>query len=139
MRLRASSGLEWPGAVIGVSTKPGWTEFTRILSGADWIAGALGEKGTPPLGGGVGGGGWGAGWAAWAWLPTMPQIDEMLMIEPPPERCMAGTAALVPRNTPVALISMTRFQCSSLWSASRGPAVWPGWRVCFGLAPALPA
>jgi len=31
------------------------------------------------------------------------------MIEAPPARCMAGTAALVPRNTPVELIAITRF------------------------------
>ena len=69
----------------------------------------------------------------------MPQIDEMLMIEPPPARCMAGTAALVPRNTPVELISITQFQCSSVWSASRGPAVWPVWMLSLGSRPEMPA
>ena len=52
---------------------------------------------------------------------------------------MAGTAALVPRNTPVELISITQFQCSSVWSASRGPAVWPVWMLSLGSRPEMPA
>src|SRR5712664_1582796 len=32
--------------------------------------------------------------------PTMPEIEEMLTIEPPPARCMAGTACFMPRKTP---------------------------------------
>ena len=55
MRLRATSGLEWPGFVIGVSTKPGWTEFTRILSGAYWIAAALEKMPHRALRGVIGG------------------------------------------------------------------------------------
>ena len=37
-----------------------------------------------------------------------PSWDEMLTIEPPPAWRMAGMAARVPRNTPLALTSMTR-------------------------------
>src|SRR5260370_37746493 len=84
-RLRATSGLEWPGTVIGVSTKPGWTEFTRILSGAYWIAAAFEKIRTAPFE---------ACWAALACDPTMPQIEEMIMIEAPPVRITAGTASL---------------------------------------------
>ena len=37
----------------------------------------------------------------------MPAIDEMLTIEPPPARRMAGIAYLVPRKTPLALTAIT--------------------------------
>src|SRR5262249_58232229 len=128
-RIFATSGLEWPGLVIGVSTNPGCTEFTRILSGAYWIAAALEKMRTAPLD---------AWYAALPCEPIIPQIDDMLMIEPPPARCMAGIAALVPRKTPVALISITRFHCSSVCSASRGPAVRPVWMFNFGSRPEMP-
>jgi hypothetical protein len=45
--------------------------------------------------------------------PTVPQIDEMLMTEPPPARFMAAWTALVPRKTPVELTAMTWFQLSN--------------------------
>src|SRR5262249_17382368 len=68
----------------------------------------------------------------------MPQIDEMLTIEPPPARCIAGMAALVPRKTPVALTAITRVQCSRVWSPSRGPAVWVVWMRMRGSRPETP-
>src|SRR5215510_9458100 len=85
-RSLATSGLEWPGFVIGVSTKPGCTEFTRILSDAYWTAAALEKIRTAPFE---------AWYAALPCDPMMPQIDDMLIIEPPPARCMAGITALV--------------------------------------------
>src|SRR3989441_842506 len=45
-------------------------------------------------------------------VPTRPSCDEMLTIEPPPARRMAGMAALLPRNTPVALTSIPRCHAS---------------------------
>jgi hypothetical protein len=41
---------------------------------------------------------------------TMPIMAEMLTVEAPPARCIAGTAYLVPRKTPVALTSIMRRQ-----------------------------
>ena len=40
-------------------------------------------------------------------LPTSPATEDMLTMEPPPLSRMAGMAALVPRNTPLALMSIT--------------------------------
>ena len=40
-------------------------------------------------------------------MPTRPSCEEMLTIEPPPARRMAGMAARVPRNTPLALTAIT--------------------------------
>jgi len=45
--------------------------------------------------------------------------------DPPPARCIAGITLLVPRNTPVALTSMMRFQFSSVCSARAVPAILP--------------
>src|SRR3989442_631388 len=41
-------------------------------------------------------------------MPTSPSWDEMLTMEPPPARRMAGTAALVPRKTPLAVMCIMR-------------------------------
>ena len=47
-----------------------------------------------------------------------PQIDEMLMIEPPAFLAISGTACFVPRKTPVELTSMIWVQLSNVWSAT---------------------
>ena len=52
-------------------------------------------------------------------IPTRPSCEEMLMIDPPPAVRMAGIAALVPRNTPLALTSITRSHSSTVVSSSR--------------------
>ena len=44
------------------------------------------------------------------------------MIEPPPASSIASMAYFVPRNTPVALTAMTRFQFSRFASPTRGAA-----------------
>src|SRR5437588_322604 len=58
-------------------------------------------------------------------VPTRPSCDEMLTMEPPPARRMAGMAALLPRNTPVALTSITRCHASSVVSSTRPTALMP--------------
>src|SRR5438876_2552837 len=88
-------------SVIAVTIGPGWTEFARMPSFAYWMAVALVRRRTAPF-------------EAWycgleVSTPTRPSWDEMLTIEPPPARRMAGIAARDPRNTPVALMFMTRF------------------------------
>ena len=45
--------------------------------------------------------------------PTMPATDEMLIIESPPARRMAGIAHFVPMKTPLTLIAMMSSQSSS--------------------------
>ena len=42
--------------------------------------------------------------------PTMPEIDEMFTIEPPPARRMAGMAVFMPRKTPLAFTFMRASQ-----------------------------
>src|SRR5437667_12570902 len=98
---RYCSGSRRRASVIGVTMGPGWTEFARIRSFAYWIAVALVRRRTAPF----------DAWYCGLELstPTRPSCDEMLTIEPPPPRRMAGIAALVPRNTPVELMFMTRF------------------------------
>src|SRR3954447_332442 len=44
----------------------------------------------------------------------MPAIDDRLTIDPPPLAIKAGTAYLMPKNTPVALTAMIRCQASVL-------------------------
>ena len=51
--------------------------------------------------------------------PDQPSWEEMLMMEPPPAWRIAGIAALVPRNTPLALTSITRSHSSAVVSSSR--------------------
>ena len=45
------------------------------------------------------------------------------MMEPPPARRISGMADLVPRNTPLALMSMIRSQPSTVVSSTRPPAL----------------
>src|SRR4029077_18329109 len=97
---RYDSGWARPASVMGVTIGPGWTEFARMPSFAYWMAVALVRRRTAPF-------------EAWycgleVSTPTRPSCDEMLTIEPPPARRKAGIAARDPRNTPVALMFMTR-------------------------------
>jgi hypothetical protein len=59
--------------------------------------------------------------------PTSPAVDEMLMIEPPPARRIAGIACFVPRKTPLTLTAMMRSQSSSdvssIFDRKRMPAL----------------
>src|SRR5215475_1935788 len=43
--------------------------------------------------------------------PTIPEIDEMFTMDPPPPCRMAGTACFMPRKTPLALMLMRVSQC----------------------------
>src|SRR5262252_7687619 len=43
--------------------------------------------------------------------PTIPEIDEMFTMDPPPRWRMAGTACFMPRKTPLALMLMRVSQC----------------------------
>ena len=58
-------------------------------------------------------------------IATMPSCDEMLIIEPPPDRCIAGMAYFVPRNTPLALTSITRSHSSTVVSSMPPTALTP--------------
>ena len=93
---------------MSVSMGPGCTELARMPSLAYWMAVALVSSRTAPLD---------ALYAAAA-PPTSPEVDEMLMIEPPPALLMAGMAAFVPRNTPFALTSITSSQVDSSVSST---------------------
>src|SRR5437773_272670 len=78
-------------SVIAVTIGPGCTEFARMPSFAYWMAVTLVSRRTAPLE---------AGYIGLVMsVPTRPSCDEMLTIEPPPARRMAGMAALLPRNT----------------------------------------
>src|SRR5882724_1167564 len=104
-------------SVIGVTIGPGCTEFARMPSFAYWIAVTFVNSRTAPLE---------AGYIGLVMsVPTSPSCDEMLTIEPPPARRMAGMAALLPRNTPVALTSITRCHASSGVSSTRPVALMP--------------
>src|SRR5262249_1181145 len=48
--------------------------------------------------------------------PTIPEIDEIFTMEPPPPCRMAGTACFMPRKTPLALMLMSVSQ----WGGLRG-------------------
>ena len=50
-------------------------------------------------------------------METRPLMEEMLIMLPPPARRMAGITAFVPRNTPLALISMMLSQSSPVVSS----------------------
>ena len=79
-------------------------ELALILSAANRPAVDLVKTRTAPLDAAYTGDAWGR--------PTIPAIDDMLTIEPPPARRIAGTTYLVPRNTPLALTSIIRSQSS---------------------------
>src|SRR2546428_4973704 len=104
-------------SVIGVTIGPGCTEFARMPSFAYWIAVTFVNSRTAPLE---------AGYIGLVMsVPTSRSCDEMWTIEPPPARRMAGMAALLPRNTPVALTSITRCHSSSGVSSTRRAALMP--------------
>src|SRR5262249_14112260 len=94
---------------IGVSIGPGWTELHRMLSLACCTAVALVKRRTPPL------------LAAYAaevpGAGAIPAPDEILIIEPPPARRIAGRAYFVPKNTPFILMPMRWSQSSSVVSS----------------------
>src|SRR5262249_16089871 len=58
-------------------------------------------------------------------VPTRPSWDEMLTMEPPPARRMAGMTARVPRKTPVELTAMIRSQSARVVSTIRYPPPMP--------------
>ena len=53
-----------------------------------------------------------------AGVPTKPEVDETLIIEPPPDLRIAWIAALVPRNTPLAFTAITSSQILSVVSST---------------------
>src|SRR5262245_15590009 len=96
---------------------PGWTELARMRSRAYCIAVVFVRRRT-------------ARFEAWYCgllmsVPTRPSCDEMLMMEPPPARRMAGMAARVPRNTPLAFTSITWFHSLTVVSSMRLPPPTP--------------
>src|SRR5262249_31717707 len=54
-------------------------------------------------------------------VPTRPSWDEMLTMDPPRARRMAGMTARVPRKTPVALMAMVRSHSARVVSSMRLP------------------
>ena len=60
---------------------------------------------------------------AWYWrlhsfMPTNPNWDEMLMMDPPPPALrISAMACRAPRNTPLALMSITRSQSATVVSS----------------------
>src|SRR5437868_12965184 len=78
---------------IGVSMTPGWTVLTLILSpaAAHSIATAFANSRTPPLV---------AQYPAKPADPRSPATDDMIMMDPPPARRIAGTAYFTDRKTP---------------------------------------
>ena len=95
---------------MAVTIIPGCTELQRMLSAACWRAVDLVSRRTAALLA------WYAGMPSL--LPMMPAMEDMLTMEPPPESCMAGMAALVPRKTPLALMSSVLSQNSRVVSSS---------------------
>ena len=91
--------------------KPGCTELTRMPSLAWRTAMALVNRRTAPLDA------WYAGCPVSE--PTSPMMDEMLTMAPPPVSSILSTAYLVPRKTPLALISMMRSQPSTLLTSGK--------------------
>src|SRR5437879_1530007 len=104
-------------SVIAVTIGPGCTEFARMPSFAYWMAVTLVSRRTAPLE------------AGYSWVvragPPSPTWDERSTIARPPARRRAGMAALLPRNTPVALTSITRCHASSGVSSTRPVALMP--------------
>ncbi len=59
-------------------------------------------------------------------MPTKAASDEVFTIEPPPDRRIAGTECLQPRNTPCTLIDRIFCHCSTVSVskvAGNGPAM----------------
>ena len=104
-----SSGSERRYSTIGVSTAPGCTELTRMPSLAYWMAADLVNIRTAPLDALYTG-------LVEAW-PISPDMEDVLTMEPPPARRISGMAALVPRKTPLALMSITRSHSSTVVSS----------------------
>src|SRR5687767_2195064 len=88
-----------PKATIGVSIPPGWTEFTRTPIRPRSRAAVLERPRTAHLL---------DTYAAADGSPTMPALDEMLMIDPPPPRFMDGATDFIPIIVPTRLTSITR-------------------------------
>jgi len=104
-----------PDAMGGM--KPGCTEFTRMLSFPWRTAMALEKILTAPFD------------ALYAGCPpaepTSPMMEEMLMMDPPPASSILGTAALVPRKTPLELTSMILSQPSMAVSSVKARLLIP--------------
>src|SRR5215470_15034945 len=86
-RCRFCSGVRT--LIISVSIGPGCTEFTRILRGARSIAAAL----VIPLNAHFV-----ALYAIAPGDPRRPATDDILTIEPPPDRSINGATVLMPRK-----------------------------------------
>src|SRR5262245_66204635 len=100
--MRASHGAlsSSTSLIMSVAMGPGWTELQRMPSLACWIAVDFVKSRTAPL------------VAVYAAVkpgaPTRPAVDEMLMMDPPPARRMAGIAYLVARHTSFTLTALMR-------------------------------
>lgn len=88
------SGGIW--SVAGVEIRPGWTEFARMPWGASSIATDLVSPVRPHFE---------ATYPCAQGVPRRPSMEEVLMIEPPPEAIIASAAARQPRKAPVRLTS----------------------------------
>src|SRR5216683_5927222 len=91
---------------IGVSMTPGCTVLMRILSpaAAHSIATALANNRTPPFV---------AQYPARPADPLSPATDDMMTIDPPPARRIAGTAYFTDRNTPSRFTAVCRRQSAN--------------------------
>ncbi len=96
----SSTSVPRAASMIAVSTKPGWTEFTRTPSSAQPMAAVLVIVRTAPLAA------WYAGDAPNP--PLEPKIELMLTTEPRPDALRAAAAVFMPRKTLVCVIAMVR-------------------------------
>src|SRR6266508_85911 len=116
--MREIISWRWAGSgrrrsVIAVTIGPGWTELARMLSRAYWIAVAFVKRRTAPL----------EAWYCGLLLsvPTRRSWDEMLTNDRRTAGRMDNMTALVPKNTPVALTSITRLPASTVVPKIRIP------------------
>jgi hypothetical protein len=91
---------------IGVSITPGWTVLTRTPSSAaaHSIATAFANRRTPPFV---------AQYPAKPADPRRPATDDMMIIDPPPARRMAGTTYFTERKTPSRFTAVCRRQSAN--------------------------
>src|SRR5437879_1543763 len=107
---RRRAGSARAAAESGVSTWPGWTELalTPLPAAAHSSAVDLVNRQTPPFD---------AQYAPVLGPATSPRIEEMLMIDPLPERASNGSEYFVPRKTLSRLTAMVARQSARVVSA----------------------
>src|SRR3546814_13894791 len=83
---------------MGVWIPPGCTELTRMPSGPRSMAAVFESPRRPHLL---------ATYAPPDGSPTIPALEEMLMIDPPPARSIDGVTTFIPLSGPIRLMSST--------------------------------